>query len=64
MILYAADGVVEVSNNAALKEITANKIHLSNGASVTYESGLASPLFSSGPGGGWEIQDQSWQLLQ
>ncbi len=63
-IYYAGDGFIEIDNNAALKEVTAYKISIKNGASVTYESGLASAQFTSGPGASWEIQSQSWQLLQ
>lgn len=63
-ILYAGEGVIEISNTASLKEITAYELELSNSAIVTYESGLASATFYSGPAGGWEIQNQSWQLLQ
>lgn len=64
VILYAGTGVIDVSNNGGAKEITGYKIHLNNNASITYDSGLASALFSSGPGGGWELTRQSWQLLQ
>ena len=51
-------------NTATTKEITAEKIHLNQNAVVTYESGLASAQFSSGPAGGWEMLDGTWQLLQ
>lgn len=55
-LFYAANGAIEVSNNAVLKELTAYQIHLNNGAEVIYESGLASILFSAGvSGGAWEI---------
>lgn len=63
-ILYAGDGLIEVNNFAALKEITGYKLRLNNNITITYESGLANTLFTSGPGGGWEMLDQSWQLLQ
>ena len=62
-ILYAHEGVIEISNNATMKEVTAYKVHLSNGAVVSYESGLANVNFSSGPSSpswifsGWE-EDQ------
>ncbi|MBI4363610.1 MAG: hypothetical protein HY545_02055 [Candidatus Doudnabacteria bacterium] len=62
-ILYAGTGVVELDNNAQLKEVTSYKLKLKNGADVIYESGLANANFSSGPAGGWELLDQSWQLL-
>lgn len=60
-ILYAGDGVIELENNAGLKELTAYKIHLNNNATVTYESGLANAQFSSGPGGGWAIDKGTWR---
>ncbi|MBI4049546.1 MAG: hypothetical protein HY395_01880 [Candidatus Doudnabacteria bacterium] len=63
-ILYSGEGVIEINNSAALKEVTAYKLKITNNATVTYESGLASAQFSSGPGGGWEMLDGTWQLLQ
>ena len=58
-ILYAGTGVVEIDNNAQLKEVTAYKLKLKNGSDVSYESGLANVNFSSGPSGGYEIE--SWE---
>ncbi|MGE5298131.1 MAG: hypothetical protein ACM3KM_03135 [Acidobacteriaceae bacterium] len=63
-ILYAGDGLIEVNNFAALKEITGYKLRLNNNVSISYESGLANTLFTSGPGGGWEMLDRSWQLIK
>lgn len=57
-IYYAFSGTANVSNNASnVKEVTAYKLNLENGSSVTYESGLANAAFSSGPGGGWAINN-------
>jgi hypothetical protein len=64
LILYAKYGQVEVINNAQLKEITAWKVRLHNNAIVTYDAGLAGTSFSSGPSGGWQVAEQTWQLLQ
>ena len=61
-ILYAGEGQIEISNSAALKEITAYKLEVNNSATVTYESGLANSNFSSGPGGGYEIL--SWDEIE
>lgn len=58
-IFYAPNGLVEVGNNATMKEITAFKLHLDNNASVTYESGLANVNFSSGPGASWILSPGS-----
>jgi len=63
-IFYAGNGVLEVSNNARGKELTGYKIHLNQGATITYESGLGSAQFGSSASGGWAMLTQSWQLLQ
>lgn len=54
-IFYAHNGIATVLQNADLKEVTAYKLNLAENAKVTYESGLASASFTSGPGGGWTI---------
>lgn len=53
LIAYAPYGEVELSNNVQIREATAWKIDLKNNSTVTYETGLASLLFSAGPGGSW-----------
>lgn len=63
-IFYAGLSQIDVSNNGGAKELTACKIFLDNNSTITYESGLANANFSSGPGGGWQVADQTWQLLQ
>lgn len=63
-IVYAANGMVRIQNNANLKEVTGQKIALLNNASITYESGLANTIFSSGPGGSWRIGNQTWTELR
>ncbi len=55
-IFYASDGMISISANATLKEVTAFKLYLQNNAFVQYESGLANVNFSSGPGGGWSLK--------
>ncbi len=55
-IFYASDGMISVSNNATLKEVTGFKLYLQNNAAVQYESGLANVNFSSGPGGSWVLK--------
>ena len=62
VILYAENGTVKVSGGASLKEVTAYKLNISGGSSVTYESGLINNNFSSGPSGSWNIN--SWQETQ
>ena len=61
-IVYAGEGEIEIDNSAALKEVTANKLKITNSATVTYESGLANNNFFSGPSGSWTVQ--SWGETQ
>jgi hypothetical protein len=63
-VLYTNKGLVEVINNATLKEVTSWKLHLNNLTTIVYDSGFASAGFSEGPSGGWEMARQSWQLLR
>gem|GEM_PF-1854676 len=62
LLVYAPKGMIEIENSASLKEATGWKLRLKNSASVTYESGLANILFTSGPSGGYQIE--SWQEIQ
>lgn len=61
-IIYTSAGWLDVENNADLREITGYGIHLENNARITYELGLRSALFTSGPGGGWDVT--SWKETQ
>lgn len=62
-VVYAPKGVATVSQNGEMKEVTAQKLYLENNAIVTYESGLSSVMFSSGPGASWTYQRGTYQIL-
>jgi len=62
VILYAADGTLNISGGADLKGGTANRIVVSGGSNVTYESGLADMHFASGSEAGFSIG--GWQEVQ
>ena len=64
MILYAGEGEIEIGNTAALKEVTAAKLKISNTATVTYESGLQSVSFTNGPGGSWAVMPGTYAITQ
>jgi fibronectin-binding autotransporter adhesin len=55
-------GTVGLTGGAAIKAVVGNAISVSGGSVITYENGLASPSFSVGPSGAWEIQ--SWKETQ
>jgi hypothetical protein len=63
-IIYAPYGLIDVVNNAQLKEVSGYKIHMNNNAVINYDSGLQNANFTAGPGAGWQVADQSWQLLR
>ncbi len=62
VILNAQNGTLKFTNNAAAKQATAKKIIMNNNTTVTYESGLANPSFTSGPSGSWGIE--SWKEVE
>ena len=62
LLVYAAHGEIRIKQSLTLKEVTAYRIRLQNSAEVIYESGLASLLFTSGPGGGFEVE--SWGEIE
>ncbi len=55
LVAYASHGLVNLSQSVSVKEVTAYKINLSQSANVTYDTGLPSALFESGPSGGYSI---------
>lgn len=62
VVLYASHGLISVNNSATLKEVTAYKIKTKNSANIIYDTGLTSTLFTSGPGGGYDIL--SWEEIE
>jgi len=62
IVLYAANGTVNVSNNAGAKAINGHNIHLYNNAVINYESGLMNSNFVGGPSGSWNISN--WEEVE
>ncbi|MEW5907767.1 MAG: hypothetical protein AB1643_01100 [Patescibacteria group bacterium] len=61
LLVYAAHGEIQLQNSVNLKEVTGYKIRLKNTANIIYETGLASLLFETGPGGGYNLID--WEEI-
>jgi hypothetical protein len=55
-------GNVALSGSASIDAVTGDSITVTGGSTVTYDSGLASPSFQSGPSGGWNVS--SWGEVQ
>ncbi|MFA5932168.1 MAG: choice-of-anchor R domain-containing protein [Candidatus Paceibacterota bacterium] len=62
VLLYAANGTVELDNNASAKALNGKYIELGNNSTVVYDSGLVNSNFVNGPSGGWSIT--SWKETQ
>lgn len=62
VILYAADGTVELKNNALAKSLNGKHINLNNNAVVLYDEELANFNFVNGASGEWEIK--SWREIK
>ncbi len=55
LVAYASHGQITLSQSVSVKEVTAYKIRLTQSANVTYDTGLPSTVFSSGPSGGYSV---------
>lgn len=62
VIFYASAGLMILENNTELREATAYKLFLKNNIEVNYQTGLQDSMFSSGPGGSWEVS--SWREIE
>ena len=61
-ILYAPYGIAKIENTNAISELTAWKVKLLNGVIITYDTGLSSAYFSSGPSGAYSLVKGTYQL--
>lgn len=59
---YAPGAVTNFNNNASISAVTAFLANINNNTEVKYKSGLASLLFTGGPGGGYELE--SWKEVE
>ncbi len=62
LFIYAPHGLIDIKNGSKLIGMAGYKINIKNNATITYETGLASMLFESGPGGSYYIR--KWEETQ
>lgn len=62
--LVAQDGTVSINGGSALKAVTAKQVIMTGGAELTYDSGLISENFYSGPGGSWAFVPGTYVITQ
>jgi Tfp pilus assembly protein PilX len=63
-IIYAGKGKIHLHQGVHVKELTGYAVEIEENAEITYDSGLADAVFSTGPGGGWGIKTGTWQELK
>ncbi len=63
LVAYASHGLITLEQSANVKEATAYKILLKNSANVTYDSGLPSAVFQTGPGGSWTFTPGTYTIV-
>lgn len=64
LVAYAAHGLATLSQSVSVREVTAYKIALSQSAKVTYDTGLPSAVFESGPGGSWSFVPGTYAITR
>lgn len=64
LVAYASHGLLTLGQSVSVKEATGYKISLSNSANVTYDTGLPSTVFESGPGGSWNFVPGTYAITR
>lgn len=63
-IFYALQGGAHLSQTADVVALASDKLTLTNSATLTYETGLATTFFTTGPGGSWQIKKGTYKITQ
>lgn len=61
-IFYALLGGATMSNQSNVTALVANSLTMSNQADLSYDQGLASAQFTTGPGGSWTIRKGTYHF--
>jgi len=61
-IIYTNNGWIAIENDVDVREVIGYGLYLKNDAKIIYEVGLANAVFTSGPGGSWQVQ--SWKEIE
>lgn len=61
VVLISNNGTLKLNGGSAARALSAYRIEISGGGTVTYEEGLTNLFFSSGPSGGFEIS--GWEEI-
>lgn len=61
-VFYALEGTAKLSQTADVTSIVAKQLQMSQSAELTFDSGLASAQFTTGPGGSWQIKRGTYKF--
>lgn len=61
-VFYALEGNAELSQTAQVNSLTAYRLTMTQSSILNYDSGLASAIFTSGPGGSWQIKRGTYKF--
>ncbi|OGD86644.1 hypothetical protein A2870_00230 [Candidatus Curtissbacteria bacterium RIFCSPHIGHO2_01_FULL_41_11] len=61
-VFYALTGGAVLSQTAQVNSLTAYSLSMQNSAILSYDTGLASAQFASGPGGAWQIKKGTYRF--
>ena len=62
VVLIAQNGTMQMNGGTSARAMTAQRIEISGGGEIDYDSGLADITLSAAPSGGWNIQ--SWDEIE
>ncbi len=62
-IFYALDGGIQINSNGHAVSVVGKKLILNSNAVLDYDIGLASSIFTSGPGGAWVEEPETWDEI-
>lgn len=62
-LFFALEGAAELTQSAHVVSLTADKLDIKNSVILEYDNGLASTLFTTGPGGSWRVTKGTYKFV-
>jgi len=61
-IFYSLNGGAQLSQSASVTSLVAQTLTMTQNSQLTYDSGLASASFTTGPGGSWQVKRGTYRF--
>lgn len=61
-VFYALEGGAQLTQTADVAALVAKTLNMAQQSELTYDTGLASASFTSGPGGSWQISSGTYKI--